>query len=427
MRKLALAATAVAALSVGLQTPAFAAAPDAPTDVTIAWADSDNIKLTWTDDGLANAIYRQLPGGDEVKYVDLSSTHANEFLVPTRALAASQDHVKLIVRSVNPEGESAPTASPEFDTLVPVAPVLQDANLSASLSTALSWTQAATTDGTPNDPLDNPAYEGIDISALRYNGVVDSLGRWAAGTTSVTVPPQSSRPTTLILSSFSPWGKANAAKTVKLGFLGVYTTVPASALYSNRLAIKSMLELYTSPGREERASGIPVELQARAKSTDAWKTYGRYSGTTTATFDTGIASLGNRQYRLWVPARKVVAGNVIVLTPAASTGAKSSKTLVKIVSGGFNPAVSRRGSRWTFSLKILPAVTARGTWQYWNWDTNTWYSDGKIQLTKGSYFYRSEPDFELGTIRLRVVAPTVVVNGLTVNANTSPGYNQTIR
>ncbi|TDD60309.1 hypothetical protein E1263_11875 [Kribbella antibiotica] len=426
MRKLALAATAVAALSVGLQTPAFAAAPDAPTDVTIAWADSQNVKLTWADDGLANAIYWQLPGGDEVKYVDVSSTHANEILVPASALAPSKDHVKLIVKAVNPDGESPSAPSPEFDTLVPAAPALQDANLAANLSTHLTWTQAATTDGTPGDPLDNAAYEGVEISALRYDGTSDALGRWDSSTTSATIASQP-RPTTLTLSSFSPWGNAKGARTVKLGTLTAGMSVPASALYANRLAIKSWLFIHSTGSIVERASGIPVELQARAKSTDAWKTWGRYSGNTTAAFDTGIASLGNRQYRLWVPARKVVSSSIIFLTPATSTGAKSSKTLVKIVSGGFNPAVARPGVRWTLSLKIAPAVSVRATVQYWNWNKKIWVNDGWVQLTKGSWSVRSAPDFELGTYRVRFVVPTVVVNGLTVNANTSPGYNQTIR
>ncbi len=425
MRKIALIAAAAALLTAGLQAPAWAAAPDAPTDVSVAWADSSTVKVTWVDTDLANSLYWQQPGGAEVKLVDIVSTAANEYLFPVTVFPKNLDKAKLIVKSSNPDGLSAPAPSPEFDTFIPAAPVLQDANLAANLSTALKWTQP-TADATPNDPLDGPAHEGIEVTAVRPNGSTESLGTYDAGTTSATVAPQP-RPTTFVLSSVGPWGKAKGAKTVKVGTLGAGMTVPSTALYSNRLLIKSTLDLFTSPGREERASGIPVELQARAKSTDAWKTWGRYSGNTTAAFDTGIASLGNRQYRLWVPARKVVSSNVIVLTPAASTGVKSSKTLVKIVSGGFNPTVTRPGARWTFSLKVLPAVTVRGTWQYWNWDTNTWYSDGRIQITKGSYYYRSDPDSELGTIRLRVVVPTVVVNGLTVNANTSPGYNQTVR
>ncbi|MFI5736444.1 hypothetical protein ACIA49_40385 [Kribbella sp. NPDC051587] len=426
MRKTALTAAAAALLTAGLQAPAWAAAPDAPTDVTIAWADSSTVKVTWVDTDLANSLYWQQPGGAEVKLVDIVSTAANEYLFPVTVFPKNLDKAKLIVKSSTADGLSDPAPSPEFDTFIPAAPVLQDANLTANLSTALKWTQAATADATPNDPLDGPAHEGIEVTAVRPDGNTESVGTYDAGTTSATVAPQP-RPTTLTLSSTSPWGKAKGAKTVKLGTLTSGMTVPASALYSNRLAIKSWLFIHSTGNIVERASGIPVELQARAKSTDAWKTWGRYSGNTTAAFDTGIASLGNRQYRLWVPARKVVSSNIIFLTPAASTGVKSSKTLVKIVSGGFSPTVTRPGARWTFSLKVLPAVTVRGTWQYWNWNTNTWYSDGQLQITKGSYYYRSDPDSELGTIRLRVVVPTVVVNGLTVNANTSPGYNQTVR
>ncbi|MFK4084276.1 hypothetical protein ACI2LF_09230 [Kribbella sp. NPDC020789] len=424
MRKIALAATAVAALSAGLSTPAFAAAPDAPTDVKIAWADSSHIKLTWADTDLANTVYWQLPGGNELKFGDVASTAANEFLFPTSLFTRNLDKVKLIVKSSTADGLSEPAASPEFDTFVPAAPALQDANLLPNLSTQLKWTQAAVADGTPNDPLDDPSQEGFEVTALRPTGTTESLGGFDAGTTSATIVAQP-RPTTLTLLGINPWGKTKGARTVKLGTLGAGITVPATAAYSNRLAIKSTLDLFTSPGREERASGIKVELQARAKSTDAWKTYGRYDGNTTAAFDTGIASLGNRQYRLWVPARKVVTSNVIVLTPATSTSAKSSKTYVKFGPGGFSPSVIRVGARSTFSIKILPAVSVKVKLQAWT--GSSWVDIVSLPLTKGSYVERGDIETERYSVRVRVTVPTVVVNGLTVNATTGPAYSLTVK
>ncbi|MET7283508.1 hypothetical protein ABZS29_35100 [Kribbella sp. NPDC005582] len=424
MRKFALAAAAVAALTAGLQAPAWAAAPDVPTGVTIAWADSSNIKLTWTDTGEANTVYWQLPGGNELKFGDVASTAANEFLFPASVLAKNLDKVKLIVKSTNADGESASAPSPEFDTFVPAAPALQDATLAANLSTQLKWTLPATSDATPGDPLDARGYEGIEVTALRPNGTTQSLGVYSFATDGATIAPQP-RPTTFTLTSISPWGKAKGARTVKLGTLGAGITVPASAQFSNRLPIKSTLDLFTSPGREERASGIKVELQARAKTTDAFKTYGRYDGNTTAAFDTGIAALGNRQYRLWVPARKVATSNVIVLTPATSTSVKSSKTYVKFGTGGFSPSVVRVGARSTFSVKILPAVSVKAQLQ--GWTGSKWIALGDLPLTKGSYVERGDIETERYTVRVRVIAPTVVVNGLTVLANTSPAYNLTVK
>lgn len=425
MRRITLAAAAVAVLTAGLQAPAWAAAPDVPTGVTIDWANGgSNIKLSWTDTGEANSVYWQLPGGNELKFGEVASTAANEFLFPTSIFTKNLDKVKLIVKSSTADGESASAPSPEFDTFVPAAPALQDATLATNLWTQLKWTQAATADATPNDPLDGLAYEGTEVTALRPNGTTQSLGFYGAPATSATVAPQP-RPTTFTLSSVSPWGKAKGARTVKLGTLGAGITVPASAQFSNRLPIKSTLDLFTSPGREERASGIKVELQARAKSTDAFKTYGRYDGNTTAVFDTGIAALGNRQYRLWVPARKVVTSNVIVLTPATSTSVKSSKTYVKFGAGGFNPSVVRVGGRSTFSVKILPALSVKVKLQ--GWTGSKWIALGDLPLTKGSYVERGDIETERYTVRVRVVAPTVVVNGLTVLANTSPAYNLTVK
>ncbi|TDD57463.1 hypothetical protein E1263_23730 [Kribbella antibiotica] len=423
MRKIVLTAASAALLTAGLQAPAWAAAPAAPTDLTVDWA-AGKVHLTWKDAGEANQIFAEYDGGTPALIASVTADAGNEFSL-SAPLTAS-DKVRLIVKSAVGEEASDGTPTALFDTRRPAVPALQDANLAANLTTALAWTLGAVADQTPGDPLDLPG-NGAVRANIDLPGTATTFYSFAPGEPSGIVPAYA-RPTAIKLSAFNEWGQsAQDTKTVRLGTLGAAITVPSKAVYSARLGIKSTVDLFTSEGREERASDVKVELQARAKATDAWKTYGRYTGNTTAAFDTGIASLGNRQYRLLLPARKVVSANVIALTPPTSTSPKSSTTLVKIVSGGFNPTVGRPGVRWTLSLKVLPAVTVKATVQSYNWDNNTWYNDGTVQLTKGSYFYRSDPDSELGTIRLRFVAPTVVVNGLTVNANTSPAYSQTIR
>ncbi|TDD57465.1 hypothetical protein E1263_23740 [Kribbella antibiotica] len=421
MRKFALAATAVAALSVGLQTPAFAAAPDAPTDVTVSWVDG-KVNLTWKDAGEANQIFAEYDGGTPGLIASVTADGGNTVSL-TNPLTAS-DKVRLIVKSVVGAESSEGTATPLFDTRRPAVPALQDANLAANLSTTLSWTLAAVADQNPGDPLDVPG-NGAVRANVDLPGTATASYDFAAGETTGVVPAQA-RPTAIKLSAVNEWGQsAQGTKTVRLGTLGAAITVPSKAVYGARLGIKSTVDLFTSEGREERASDVKVELQARAKATDAWKTYGRYTGNTTAAFETGIASLGNRQYRLLLPARKVVSANVIALTPPTSTSPKSSTTLVKFASGGFSPAVGPVGTRWTFTVKIQPAVTVKGKLQFW--DGKAWFDAGPLTLTKGSYVERSDPETERGTIRVRVIVPTVVVNGLTVNANTSPAYNQTIR
>ncbi|MFB6720304.1 hypothetical protein ACFCV3_09105 [Kribbella sp. NPDC056345] len=424
MRKIALAVTAVAALSAGLQTPAFAAVPDAPTDVKISWADSNNIKLTWVDTDLANSVFWQFPGGNELKFADVTSTAPNEFLVPKSIFSRNVDKMKLIVKSSNADGASAPAPSAEFDTFLPAVPALKDANLVAVSTASISWTLAAVADQTPGDPLD-VAGPGSVKANIDLPGTATNSHTFAAGQTSGVLPPVA-RPAAIRLSAVNEWGEsAQDAKVLRVGSLAAGITVPARAVYGARLAIKSTLDLFTSEGREERASGIKVELQARAKSTDAWKTYGRYAGNTTAAFDTGIASLGNRQYRLLVPARKIVGTNVIALTPATSTSAKSSTTLTKFISAGFTPAVANRGANVDLSARISPASTVKARLQFW--DGRSWFDAGPLQFNKGYALQHGSAGDEPGSARFRITVPAVLVNGLTVSATTSSAFTLTVR
>ncbi|MFF1817088.1 hypothetical protein ACFVWG_07315 [Kribbella sp. NPDC058245] len=422
MRKIAVTAAAAAVLTAGLQVPAWAAAPAAPTDVTVGWS-SGKIQLTWKDAGEANNVYVEYPGTSVVTLLaSVPSTDANDVVLATTL--GNTDRARLVVKSVTGSELSEGAATPEFDTQVPGQPVLQDASLATNLTTQLKWSQPAVVDPNPGDPLDLPATGETLKAFVDLPGAATNSYDLDKSATSATIPAQA-RPASIQLLASNEWGTTRATKSVRLGTLGAGITVPSKALYSDRLGIKSTIDLFTSEGREERASGIPVELQARAKTTDAWKTYGRYAGNTTAVFDTGIASLGNRQYRLWVPARKVVSTNVIALTPATSTSAKSSTTLVKFVSGGFSPSVVRVGGRSTFSVKIAPAVTVKAHLQAWT--GSSWVPVVDVPLTKGSYVERGDIETDRYTLRVRIVVPTIGVNGLTVNANTSPAYNLTVK
>ncbi|MFI5736443.1 hypothetical protein ACIA49_40380 [Kribbella sp. NPDC051587] len=411
-----------ALLTAGLQAPAWAAAPAAPTDLAVSWS-SGKLQLTWQDAGEANNVYVEYPGTSLVTLLaTVPSTAPNEALLATTI--GVTDRARFVVKSVTGSELSEGAATPEFDTLRPGQPVLQDANLATNLTTQLKWSQPTVTDPNPGDPLDLPETGETLKAFVDLPGTATNSYVLDKSTTSATIPAQA-RPASIQLIASNEWGAISATKSVRLGTLGAGITVPSKGIYSDRLGIKSTIDLFTSEGREERASGIPVELQARAKSTDAWKTYGRYAGNTTAVFDTGIASLGNRQYRLWVPGRKVVSTNVIALTPATSTSAKSSTTYVKFVSGGFSPSAVRVGGRSNLSLKISPAVTVKALLQGWN--GRSWENIGDVPLTKGAFFLRGDVETEPYTVRLRFVVPTLVVNGLTVNANTSPAYNLTVK
>ncbi|GAB3937458.1 hypothetical protein GCM10029976_050520 [Kribbella albertanoniae] len=421
MRKIALAVTAVAALSVGLQTPAFAVAPDAPTDLTVAWVDG-KVHLTWKDNGDANLVYAEYDGGTPGLIASLTAAGGNEISL-TNPLTAS-DKVRLIVKASNGTEVSEGTATPVFDTRRPAVPALKDANLVAVSTASISWTLAAVADQTPGDPLD-VAGAGAVKANIDLPGTATNSHTFAVGATSGVLPAVA-RPAAIKLSAVNEWGdSAQDVKVLRVGSLAAGMTVPARAVYGSRLAIKSTLDLFTSEGREERASGIKVELQARAKTTDAWKTYGRYAGNTTAAFETGIASLGNRQYRLLVPARKIVATNVIALTPATSTSAKSSVTLTKFISAGFTPAVANRGANVDLSARISPASTVKARLQFW--DGQAWFDAGPLQFNNGYALQHGGAGDEPGSARFRITVPAVLVNGLTVSATTSSAFTLTIR
>ncbi|MFC9687931.1 hypothetical protein ACFTSF_05290 [Kribbella sp. NPDC056951] len=420
MRKTVLTAAAAAVLTAGLQAPAWAVeTPPAPTDVTVGWFNGQ-VHLTWKDNGEQNEVLLENQDTQDIKIVATTAADApNEVQLPPTFQAA--ERVRLHVRSFVDQQYSQQTPTPQFDTLRPNVPALQDANLLTNLSTSLKWKQFPIGDTNPGDPLDLPTGESVKAS-VDLPGTATRTYSFAPGTTG-TIPAQP-RPAAVKLSGVNEWGETADTKLVRLGTLGAGITVPASALYGNRLGIKSTLDLFTSEGREERASGIKVELQARAKTTDAWKTYGRYAGNTTTAFETGIAALGNRQYRLLVPARKVVSGNVIALTPASSTSAKSSKTLVKFVSKGFTPAHPARHANVDVWAKIQPAATVRGTLQVLL--NNKWSNVFPVQFRNGSMLTHANVGNDRGHFLYRIALPATTINGLPLSPTTSSAFPITI-
>jgi hypothetical protein len=419
MRRFVLAATAVAAVSAGLQIPAWATAQVAPTDVTIGWTADRKIQISWGDQGEANVIRVEYEDGHRIELLTATTFDQPNQVVLLPTLDAA-DRVRLLVSNGDDFSQSTPTGW--FDTRRPSVPGLRDAQLTDKLNINLFWTTPSTADPTPGDPMDLPVEVTFEAQATLPNGARDSFGI-ASGQTSAVLPPQP-RPAAIRLVARNEWGETPDTKIVRVGTMGAGISVPASAVYSSRLGIKSTLDLFTSEGREERASGIPVELQARAKSTDAWKTYGRYAGNTTTAFDTGIAALGNREYRLLVPARKVVSGNVIALTPATSTSARSSKTLIKFVSKGFTPAHPARHARVDITAKIQPAATVRGTLQVLL--KGKWNNVLPVQFTNGAMLTHANVGNDVGSFSYRIALPAVTVNGLTLNPTTSSPFPITI-
>jgi hypothetical protein len=298
--------------------------------------------------------------------------------------------------------------------------MIEVAGLSGSTPNNMRETAQPVEDITPNDPLDQP--DSLKALVVEPNGDAHKH-QLGAGSPSGVVPPLAG-PANIDLIASSGWGSAYGPRVARIGTVHAGFTVPTQQVCGNRLASKSTLKQFMGDGAQ-RATGIPVELQARASSTASWKAYGRYAGNTTTAFDTGIATLGNRQYRLWVPAQKSATQTAITVIPATSASAKSSVTLAKFTAAGFTPSTAQVGATVKLSVKIQPASTVQGVLQ--RWDGKKWINGTKIQLKNGTALVPIKASGRGTTSRYRVALGPILFNGLHLNATQSPTFTLTVR
>ncbi|MFK4084270.1 hypothetical protein ACI2LF_09200 [Kribbella sp. NPDC020789] len=417
MRRLAVLGTATVLLTAGLSTSAWAADP-APTDVQISWAGG-KIRVTWQDDGAANTIRAVYPvTGGSVAIGGRVEGESNELEVLPSALEADRDKVQITVASGTTGHWGAPTSSVIFDTRQPAFLQVKDADLPAARSIRVRWTQAVRQDQTPNDPLDRPESEDWRVVRVYEENSNTVLATYplAPGTTTVTVPAQATL-SRLVVDTGNVWGTSSPAAlenyvVVHPRALKATMSVPALGVFSERLGIYSSLSSSLS-------STWPVELQARASSTAAWKTVGRYSINDIGNHETGIASLGGRQYRLWVPALKKINESWIDLYPAASTSAKASQTTTKFAVVGFDRRGAELGTTVNLSVKIQPGLTVRGNLQ--RWANGSWRTGPVVQIKNGVARLPMKTIL-VGETRYRVVLPKLAYNGLPILATTSKTF-----
>ncbi|MFC9687929.1 hypothetical protein ACFTSF_05280 [Kribbella sp. NPDC056951] len=415
MRKLLASATTAAVMAATLSTPAWAADP-APTDVQISWA-GDQIRVTWADDGAANTIRTTVPadGGSAVLGGRVEG-ETNELMVSPSMLGADREQVQITVASGTTGHWGAPTASVTFDTRRPAPLFIQDADLLADRSVRLRWTQATRADQTPNDPLDRPTSEDWRLVWVDQWAGSRRLATYpiAPDTTTMTVPAQAEPWTSTSVQTGNVWGRSVSgpledSRTVHTGTQRAGISVPAQGVFGERLGIYSTLD-----------ANHPVQLQARPTSTAPWKTVGRYSGSVGRPFETGIASLGGRQYRLWVPAVKEIEEGWIDLFSAASTSAKSSQTTTKFAVVGFDKKAAELGTNVYLTVKIQPGVTVRGNLQ--RWANGSWRSGPVVQIKNGAMVRMPIKTALKGETRYRVVLPKFSYNGLPILATTSKTF-----
>src|SRR5689334_21941420 len=203
MRKLVAISISALLLTAGLSTAAWAAEPEAPTDVQVAWA-GDKVRVTWTDSGEPNEVSTTYPGTGLARTNGRTAAGgANELLID-RSQFRDMDRVLLHVFVRTAEGERGASAtSVEFDSRIPVYPIIEDADLLADGSVRIGrWTQPAVVDLNPGDPLDRPdEYLGAQIAVP---GAPVERMLIPAGATSFTVPPRP-RPATITLYAGNEW------------------------------------------------------------------------------------------------------------------------------------------------------------------------------------------------------------------------------
>ncbi|MFC9687928.1 hypothetical protein ACFTSF_05275 [Kribbella sp. NPDC056951] len=427
MRKLLVTATTAAVLTAAVSTPAWAAAPEAPTDVQISWADG-KVRVTWQDNGEPNMVRAEYVDADRtVLLANRTATQTNEASISGAAFE-DRDRIRILVTSyLTGQGSSTAATSPLFDARVPVFPFIEDADLLADQSVRLRWTQPTVQDLTPNDPLDRPVddqYLGLQLGAP--GAPVEKI-TVPVGSTTYTVPARP-RPWSITMYAGNEWKASyiheagsgpSYQRTVSVGTVqAVLSGVPARMAYGLWMPMRTTLTS-NLPGEYFDA----VQLQARPNSAAAWKTYGRYSAYIKS-FDTGLGSLGGRQYRIWVPALKKSDWSTITLAPAVSTAAKSSRTFSRMLTTKFQPASLKVGQTTKLNVAVRPEVDMKAALQ--QWDGKHWRYARALPLTKGRASVAIKAT-RRGTTKFRIATPAVTVNGLPVDAATSTPFTLTIR
>lgn len=424
MRKPVAIGSAALLLTAGLSSPAWAA--EAPTDVQVAWA-GDKVRVTWADNGDANEVWTRYPGTGLVRTNGRTAAGGENELLIDRSTFRDMDRVVIEVLVRTPEGENGPSAkSVEFDARIPVYPIIEDADLLADGSVRLGrWTQPAVVDTNPGDPLDRPVSDEYLGAQIAVPGSPNERMLIPAGATSFTVPPRP-RPATITLYAGNEWRESFLSngngpwleRKVEVGTLSASFSVPALETYSYQLGIKTTL-------KSNLTNIAPlVHLQARPNSTSPWTTYGRYNVGVREPDDTGMASLGGRQYRIWVLPSKQISQDAIKLTAAASTSAKSSKTIAKIYTRGIVASKARAGRMVGLKVQVQPAVDMKAALQ--KWDGKQWRYVRELALNAGVASIQFRATAPAGTTRYRVLTPAVKVNGLPVLATSTSYFTLTV-
>jgi len=423
MRKLTALGAAAALLTTTLSTPAWAAAPAAPTDVQVSWTDDGKVRVTWKDNGEANGL--NIRYADRNVYAGETTADAPNEIVLSPSIFRDRSDARVGVWSDAADGGTSGWGnSPMFDSRQVAKPMLWLAQSLSATSVRLRWNQDEVADDTPNDIMDKPGGEWLKatVTGPAAGQRTETLIPAGAKTADVPVPAGS---VTIKLSAGNEWGAAPARdyQTVRVGTMRISSTLPAMTSFPG-FNFKGTLQMSEIPV----SAAENFDVQVRPNNSAPWQTIGQgvgaYKPGTAITAYTGAS--GGREYRLWASATEYLRDDVFLVTPAASTSAKFVRRNTAIYRAGFSPATAQVSATVKLIVNVEPHVAMKAALQ--KWDGKKWVYLRAVQLdSKGNASIAIRAAGRGTTTKYRIATPPLKVNGLPVEVSTSKPFTLTVR
>lgn len=378
MRKLTTLTIAGLLLTAGLSTPAWAAAPDAPTNVQISWA-GDKVRVTWEDNGTPNRVGPNYTGTTYVAAAPAAEA-PNEVLLDASVFRDSAQ-VRVSVRSVGPGRElSADAFSPVFDSHKVSSPWLRNAVALSTTSVQLSIMQDAFEDPNPSDPLDKPAGELLKATVTGPSAGQQTETLIPGGTQVANVPVRAGV-TTIKLSGSNEWGAGPARdhQIVQVGSVGISTAFPTRSDWSGFELKSTLRTTYCACTGKPVGEPIGFEIQSRPNKSAPWKKVLGSEVTPGETFTSWPGAAGGQEYRIWVPATTgLFRDEAIWLTPPVSTSAKYVQRYAAIYTSQFEPPSAPVGATVRLNVAVAPGLPMQAGLE--RWDGKKWVYTRAVQL-----------------------------------------------
>ncbi|TDD57460.1 hypothetical protein E1263_23715 [Kribbella antibiotica] len=411
MRKLAAITAAAVLLTSGLATSAWAAAPEAPTDVQVSWTDDGKVRVAWKDTGQANLV---VLSSSASQYIAAEPTAAdpNELLLDPR-IFPDQAEMRVSLRTVVDREKSTPAYSSVFDTRRVARPSLVSASSSSGSSVRMLLQREAITDKNPADLLDQPGGEWLKATVAGPAAGQQTEISLPAGAEHIVVPVQPGA-VTIKLSTGNEWGTSQIYGTVQVGTMRVSASLPARASW----------QMFTITGRVHMSSpnageAVAVAIQTRPNAASPWKFLtGTSAQTGGAILPATLGAAGGQEYRLWVHETSAFRNeNTYLLTPAASTTGKFVRRNALIDRSEFFPTRAPASTTVTLLVHVGPELPMKAALQ--KWDGKKWVYLRAVQLdTKGNASIPMRAPLR-GVGKYRIATPAVKYKGLPVDATTS--------